>query len=151
MPMNGEKDSELAAGRGEGVRASGPEAIEPRVNYTAEDVARVVFRHSVRWFRAQRRTLEVEGFPPPISKVGHPRWHGEELLAWLHRPKDLQAAANVVELRPVDPPGAGTAAAPRRSANTRIGGAVLPPIDDAKPARPRPWNWNTSKPRGSSR
>jgi len=56
--------------------------------YTTADVA-ALLSHSTRWFRANRKRLNAEGFPPPVSCVGHPRWYGADLLAWLARPRTV--------------------------------------------------------------
>lgn len=65
-------------------------AIEPGKIYGREEVARLVFGHSVGWLTHQRLKLLIDehGFPSPISPYGYPRWQGEDLLAWqANRPK----------------------------------------------------------------
>lgn len=58
------------------------ERIDPDAFYWAEDVARIVFGRSARWFSRQRDKLHAEGFPKPISEIGRPRWSGATLTAW---------------------------------------------------------------------
>lgn len=81
------------------------EAIDPRRNYTAEEVARLAFGHRIDWFRKHLRRMTIEeGFPGPISRFSRPlRWHGDDLLAWLARDKRQGAspAGNVTDLTPL--------------------------------------------------
>lgn len=75
---------------------SGPDRIEPGKTYPSATVARIVFGRSVDWFYAHKKTLmRRQGFPRPISPYGWPRWNGQDLLAWMARPKasDAQDAA----------------------------------------------------------
>lgn len=76
--------------------------IEAARIYTMSEVA-AELQHSTRWFRRERRRLEREGFPPPVSRIGHPRWLGADLLAWLTRPRpelvEGRPGANVTPLR----------------------------------------------------
>lgn len=72
--------------------------------YGAAAVARLVFGRSTRWFYRYRFTLErAEDFPKPISRIGRPRWNGQDLLDWIHRPqlaaeRPAPASDNVVDI-----------------------------------------------------
>jgi len=75
------------------------ERIDPDAFYWAEDVARIMFGRSARWFARHRKRLHLEGFPHPISRIGWPRWSGSTLLAWQSRdvtPRDNSGAADNV-------------------------------------------------------
>ena len=73
-------------------------ALEPNRIYTASEVA-AALSHGTRWFRMKRHELEREGFPPPVSRVGRPRWLGADLIAWLARPKPVaRSGANVADM-----------------------------------------------------
>ena len=81
------------------------ERINPDDTYSAADVQRIVFKRRGRWFSRHRAQLHAEGFPPPISKIGWPRWSGESLLAWQKRdvtPRDNSAAADTTNVVPWD-------------------------------------------------
>lgn len=82
--------------------------ITPDGIYTSRELARTLFRKSVKWFYTYRNHAgRDEGFPPPVSRNGHPRWSGRAILAWMERggrdrvlsllPDD--PAANIVDIR----------------------------------------------------
>ena len=71
--------------------------------YSSTDVARELFKVRVAWFYGNRRRLErEEGFPPPISRFGWPRWSGAALLAWQARPKAAGARPRAGGLNVMD-------------------------------------------------
>lgn len=63
--------------------------IDPNRFYTAAEVAVLLFGRSAAWFygRTRRELMKSDGFPRPLSSVGHPRWLGSDLLDWAMRPK----------------------------------------------------------------
>jgi hypothetical protein len=63
-------------------------AIDRDRPYTSAQVAALVFGRTVQWFYAYRAGQGLlDGFPPPFSPSGHPRWSGAALLAWMQRPQ----------------------------------------------------------------
>jgi hypothetical protein len=74
------------AGRSSARPAGEPERIDPDDRYWADQVARILFGRSPRWFSRHRvRLHREENFPRPISEIGRPRWSGSTLLAWQNR------------------------------------------------------------------
>lgn len=73
-------------------------ALDPLKNYDSAGVARELFDNDVTWLYRNKKKLKAEGFPKPISSVGHPRWSGAKLIAW--RDRDQPDAA-----LPPDPTG----------------------------------------------
>lgn len=75
--------------------------LEPRRVYTMAEVAEALGA-SPRWFRDNRKKLMREGFPLPVSRIGRPRWWGDDLIAWLSRPRGgeipAKAGTNVMTL-----------------------------------------------------
>lgn len=67
------------------------ERIDPATFYWADDIARIVFGRTTRWFSRHRKRLHAEGFPHPISRIGRPRWSGHTLLAWQNRTTENRA------------------------------------------------------------
>lgn len=62
--------------------------IHPNGAYTARQVALLVFKKSYVWFsRHHSRLRNRDGFPKPISPIGHPRWSGAALLLWMQTPR----------------------------------------------------------------
>jgi hypothetical protein len=82
-----------------------PEPLHPDAIYTADEVARIVFRQYRQWFYRHRVALmREENFPRPISKYGLPRWRGYDLIQWLARDKTTNQAVgtnfeNILRLR----------------------------------------------------
>ena len=73
--------------------------------YRIREVAEIVLGHPVRWFRRHRKRLEAEeGFPPPVSRIGWPRWSGRALIAWRDRHPLARADQGEPE-RPAEPKG----------------------------------------------
>ena len=78
--------------------------IAPERRYTSEQVAELLFGRRAEWFYRNRRRLEREdGFPPPISSIGHPLWQGRVLLDWACRHTFTQRPAANDDAEPARP------------------------------------------------
>lgn len=76
-----------------------PEILQPAASYTAAEVARILFRVSLRVFQRRRARLRREGFPRPVSSIGKAVWSGAALIAWRDRDASRQEGnPNLIEL-----------------------------------------------------
>jgi hypothetical protein len=73
--------------------------IDPTATYGIRETASLVFGTSSEWFYKNRYMLEDEhGFPRPVKTVGHARYSGHQLLAWIE--KQETANAEILANRP---------------------------------------------------
>lgn len=81
--------------------------IFANASYTTREISEIIFRmNGPDWFYRNRDELIAkEGFPLPISSMGHPRWRGADLIAWMSRDRGAAPTAggpgfeNVLSMR----------------------------------------------------